>query len=67
MSERSGNYGIGFIGMLQVAFIVLKLCKIIDWRWWQVMLPVIIEGTVIVAILLVLFIKIVIENTDWRK
>lgn len=62
MSESSGHYGIGFVGMLQVAFIVLKLCKIIDWSWWQVMMPTIIEGTVIVIVLLILLIKIVIEN-----
>ena len=31
--------GIGFTGLLQVAFIVLKLCKVIKWSWWLVLLP----------------------------
>ena len=31
--------GIGFAGVLQVAFIVLKLCKVIDWSWWWVLAP----------------------------
>lgn len=31
--------GIGFTGLLQVAFIVLKLCKVINWSWWLVLLP----------------------------
>lgn len=26
-------------GLLQVAFIVLKLCKVIDWSWWWVLAP----------------------------
>ena len=24
--------GIGFVGLLQVAFIVLRLCNVIDWK-----------------------------------
>lgn len=31
--------GIGFIGLLQIVFITLKLCKVIDWSWWWVMAP----------------------------
>lgn len=25
--------------LLTVAFIVLKLCKVIDWSWWWVLAP----------------------------
>lgn len=28
-----------FIGLLQVAFIVLKLTAVIDWSWWWVLSP----------------------------
>ena len=31
--------GIGMTGLLQIAFIVLKLCKVIDWSWWWVLAP----------------------------
>ena len=31
--------GISFIGLLQIVFITLKLCKVIDWSWWWVMAP----------------------------
>ena len=31
--------GIGFTGALTIAFIVLKLCKIIDWSWVWVFSP----------------------------
>jgi hypothetical protein len=30
---------IGFLGLLTVAFIVLKLCKVVDWSWWWVLSP----------------------------
>lgn len=35
--ERSA--GIGFMGMLAVLFIGLKLSSIIDWSWWWVLTP----------------------------
>jgi phosphoglycerol transferase MdoB-like AlkP superfamily enzyme len=31
--------GSGPVGLLGVAFVVLKLCKVIDWSWWWVTLP----------------------------
>jgi len=37
--ENNKSNGIGFSGLLLVAFIVLKLCKVIDWDWWWVMSP----------------------------
>lgn len=30
---------IGTASLLGVAFIVLKLCGIIDWSWWYVLIP----------------------------
>lgn len=37
--NEASKGGIGFAGVLQVAFIVLKLCKVIDWSWWWVLAP----------------------------
>ena len=37
--NNASRGGIGFAGALQVAFIVLKLCKVIDWSWWWVLAP----------------------------
>ena len=31
--------GIGFVGLLQIAFIILKLCKVINWSWLWVLSP----------------------------
>lgn len=41
------------MGALQIVFIVLKLCKVIDWSWWWVLAPTWI-GVVITAVLIVL-------------
>ena len=37
--SSSSSSGIGFLGLLQVAFIVLKLCHVIEWSWWLVFVP----------------------------
>lgn len=31
--------GISFLGLLQVALIVLKLCSVITWSWGLVLIP----------------------------
>lgn len=31
--------GVSFCGLLGIAFIVLKLCRVIDWSWWWVTAP----------------------------
>lgn len=36
-NQSSG--GIGFVGLLAIVFIVLKLCGVINWAWWIVLLP----------------------------
>lgn len=37
-NKKSGG-GIGFVEALTIAFIVLKLCKVIDWAWLWVVSP----------------------------
>lgn len=51
-STKSG--GIGFIGALQLVFIVLKLIKVISWSWWVVLLPI--EISIALVILAIMFI-----------
>lgn len=46
--------GVSTLGLLQVAFIVLKLCKVIDWKWSAVLIPLWIELG-IVALFLIIF------------
>jgi hypothetical protein len=37
--ERSEMFKIQTLSLLGIAFVVLKLCEIIDWSWWLVLLP----------------------------
>lgn len=36
--ETSG--GVGFLGLLTIVFIVLKLTNCIAWSWWWVLSPI---------------------------
>lgn len=40
MKNNSTSGGIGFFGLLQIAFIVLKLIGKIDWSWTWVLAPI---------------------------
>ena len=40
MSEKNTSGGIGFVGLLTIVFIVLKLCKVIAWSWLWVLSPI---------------------------
>jgi hypothetical protein len=40
MSDKSNSgSGLSLPMLLGVVFIVLKLCKVIDWSWWWVTAP----------------------------
>lgn len=54
MSKKSNTSGgIGFVGLLTITFIVLKLCKVISWSWWWVLSPIwIVALLCVVAIIL---------------
>jgi hypothetical protein len=39
-NSSSSSGGIGFIGLLTIAFVVLKLLKIITWSWLWVLSPI---------------------------
>ena len=48
--------GIGFTGLLQVAFIVLKLIGVIKWSWLWVLSPIWISIALFVLIIIALVI-----------
>ena len=53
----NGN-GIGFLSLLGIVFITLKLCNVITWSWWWVTAPLwgglaLAGGVLVVGILLV--------------
>ena len=50
-SSSSNNSGIGILGLLGVAFVVLKLTGFINWSWWWVTCPF--WGGVALALILI--------------
>ena len=52
-SSTSSTGGIGFLGMLAILFIGLKLADVIDWSWWWVLSPLWI-GFAIIAVIIVI-------------
>ena len=52
-NKKTSGSGIGFGGLLTLVFIVLKLCKVINWSWWWVLSPIWI-GIVLVILILII-------------
>ena len=55
---------ITFITLLQITFIVLKLCKVITWKWVFVLMPLIVEGGLIIILLLFVLILFIIRAVN---
>lgn len=56
MKNAGTSGGIGFVGILQIIFIVLKLCNLIHWSWIWVLSPIwIYSAMLIILIIVVLF------------
>jgi len=45
--------GIGFVGLLTIVFIVLKLVGVINWSWFWVLSPIIFSAVFIVVVAVV--------------
>ena len=55
--SSSSSSGIGFIGVLQIVFITLKLLGKIQWSWFWVLSPTIFNTIIIFVLLAFVFIK----------
>lgn len=56
MSKSNNSSGIGFIGLLTIVFIVLKLTGFIAWSWVWVLSPLWISLIIVLSIIAVLLI-----------
>ena len=50
MSKDAESYGLNFCEILTLVFIVLKLCKVVDWSWWWVLSPVWIPFVIVLGL-----------------
>ena len=60
--QKIKNVKLNFLPALQLLFVALKLTKFIDWSWWLVLLPTIIQIGIIGVLLLILLILCLINN-----
>ncbi len=54
-TDNSGG-GIGFVGLLTIVFIVLKLLNVVEWSWWWVLSPLWISAGLLTTIVFIVFI-----------
>ena len=58
MSSENNGSGIGFLGVLQIIFIVLKLCNVLQWSWWMVFIPAYISvGLTVILIVIAIILS----------
>lgn len=50
--------------ILQIAFVVLKLCKVIDWSWWWVLSPTWVMAGIVVILFIIFVLRRKNERTD---
>ena len=58
MKDNKSSSGLGLASVLLIVFIVLKLCKIINWSWLWVLSPMwisIIFWAIVIIILKIIF------------
>jgi len=55
-SSNGASGGIGFVGLLTIAFVVLKLTKVVAWSWLWVLSPLWISVALTIAILIIVWV-----------
>lgn len=56
-SSESSRGGMLFSEVLTIVFVVLKLCKVINWSWWWVLSPIWISLAIFCIILAFVLVK----------
>lgn len=65
--SKEATGGIGFVGLLTIVFITLKLLGKITWSWVWVLSPIWIPIIICVAIIIIVFITDVISSHRRQK
>ena len=59
MNKTTTSAGVTFVILLQLAFIVLKLCNVITWNWVLVLMPMLVCSVLAFIALVALVILII--------
>lgn len=57
MKKQKGSTNVSTLSLLGIVFVTLKLCSVIAWSWWWVLLPF--YGCLILLVLLNLLVMAV--------
>jgi uncharacterized protein (DUF983 family) len=57
--SSSSSSGIGFLGLLTILFIALKLTHYIDWSWWYVLAPIWFPFALVVGVMIIVGLGVV--------
>ena len=50
---KTNKSQLGFLKLLSIVFITLKLCRVIDWSWWFVLAPLWINIAIFIVVIVV--------------
>ena len=62
VQAQSQSTGVGFAGLLTIAFIVLKLTGVITWSWLWVLSPIWISFALFIIILLGVAVVVILKS-----
>ena len=57
---NASSGGVSFFGLLQITFIVLKLCGVVNWSWWWVLSPAIVNAGLILLMVIIYVIWLIV-------
>jgi len=66
-TAKTSSGGIGFLSLLVIVFITLKLLGYITWSWWWVTAPLWMPISIVLAIMLVVLMFAGVHKAFWDK
>lgn len=61
--SETNNYGIGFLGVLQIVFVIAKLLNLVSWSWWVVFIPSFVGlGVFLLALIAIIVVALLAKN-----
>lgn len=66
MDKNSGSSGLGLTSVLTIIFVVLKLVGVINWSWWWVLSPILIDIGLAIIVALIYVAYVVHDNKKYN-